>query len=112
MAYDEQLADRARAVLSLRQGLSELKMFGGIAWMIAGNMACGVIGDELIIRVAAEDYERALAEPGARSSTSRAGRCAASSASAARRSPPKRASPAGSTRGADHAASLPAKGPA
>jgi TfoX N-terminal domain len=66
MAYDEELAERVRAVLSMRVGLTERKMFGGIAWMIDGNMACGVIGEELLIRVSREDYEGALAEPGAR----------------------------------------------
>jgi TfoX N-terminal domain len=62
MAYDEALADRARTVLAIREGLTERKMFGGIAFMLRGNMACGVIGDELIVRVSREDYDRALAE--------------------------------------------------
>jgi hypothetical protein len=63
VAYDEELADRVRALISLREDVTERKMFGGIAWMLAGNMACGVIGDEVIVRVAREDYEQALAEP-------------------------------------------------
>jgi len=62
MAYDEGLADRVRDLLAIRSGLTERKMFGGIAWMLDGNMACGVAGDELLVRVAADDYERALAE--------------------------------------------------
>ena len=62
MAYDEGLADRVRELLSLRSGLTEKKMFGGIAWMLDGNMACGVTGDELLVRVAPDDRERALAE--------------------------------------------------
>jgi TfoX N-terminal domain len=66
MAYDEALADRARAVLAIRDGLTERKMFGGIAFMIGGNMACGVLGDELIVRVPREDFDRALAEPDTR----------------------------------------------
>jgi TfoX N-terminal domain len=66
MAYDEEVADRARAMLALRDSLTERKMFGGVAWMIGGNMACGVIGDEVIVRVAKEDFDRALAEPEAR----------------------------------------------
>ena len=57
MAYDEQLADRVRDVIGLRPNASERKMFGGIAFMVGGNMACGVIGDE---------GERALAEPNTR----------------------------------------------
>ena len=62
MAYDEGLAERVRELLSLRSGLTEKKMFGGIAWMLDGNMACGVTGDELLVRVAPDDRERALAE--------------------------------------------------
>jgi TfoX/Sxy family transcriptional regulator of competence genes len=63
MAYDEALADRVREVVSLREDLTERKMFGGIAWMIGGNMACGVLGEELIVRLPGEEAERALAEP-------------------------------------------------
>lgn len=63
MAYDAELADRVREVLSLREQVSEREMFGGIGFMLGGNMACGVIGEELIIRLGTEDGERALAEP-------------------------------------------------
>lgn len=62
MAYDESLAERVRELLAIRPGLTERKMFGGVAWMLDGNMACGVAGDELLVRVAADDRERALAE--------------------------------------------------
>lgn len=63
MAYDEALADRIRDVLAPRSEVSEREMFGGIAFMIAGNMACGVIGEDLMVRLGAEDAERALIEP-------------------------------------------------
>ena len=66
MAYDDKLAERARDVLALRQGVSERKMFGGIAFMLDGNMACGVLDDDLIVRVGPDEYERALAERHAR----------------------------------------------
>ncbi len=66
MAYDEELAGRARALLDARPDLVERKMFGGIAFMLGGNMACGVLGDELIVRLPAEEGEAALAEPGVR----------------------------------------------
>jgi TfoX N-terminal domain len=62
MAYDEQLAERVRDLLSVRDGFSERKMFGGIGFMLAGNMACGVSGDELIVRLEPGDAEKALAE--------------------------------------------------
>ena len=41
-------------------------MFGGIAWMVQGNMACCVLGDEVLVRLGVEDSERALAEPDTR----------------------------------------------
>ncbi|MBW3592517.1 MAG: TfoX/Sxy family protein [Actinobacteria bacterium] len=66
MAYDERLAERVRAILAEREDLSERKMFGGIAFMLAGNMAVGVSGDDLIVRLDPEEYEAALDEPGAR----------------------------------------------
>lgn len=62
MAYDEALAERVRDLLMHRGDLIERKMFGGVAWMISGNMACGVLGDGLIVRVGADETERALAE--------------------------------------------------
>ncbi len=63
MAYEEGLADRVRELLTPREGVSERKMFGGIAFMVGGNMACGVIGDEIMVRLDREDAERAAAEP-------------------------------------------------
>ena len=48
MAYDQALAARVREVLSARSALSERQMFGGIAFMLDGNMCCGVIGEDLM----------------------------------------------------------------
>ena len=63
MAVDEEFADRVRAALSGREGLTERKMFGGMGFMIAGNMACGVTSTaELMVRVAPEDHAAALEE--------------------------------------------------
>lgn len=63
MAYDEHLADRIRRILGSVDAVSERKMFGGIAFMVGGNMACGVIGDELMVRVGPEGHDDALREP-------------------------------------------------
>lgn len=63
MAYDEGLAQRIREVLGERPGLVEKKMFGGIGFMLQGNMACGVLKGELIVRVGPERYEEALTKP-------------------------------------------------
>jgi TfoX/Sxy family transcriptional regulator of competence genes len=66
VAYDEAVAERIREVITLREDVTERKMFGGIAWMLRGNMACGVLGEDIIVRVGPENYERALAEPNTR----------------------------------------------
>ena len=64
MAYDEQLADRVRDLLVAREGVTEKKMFGGIAFMIGGNMAVGVSGQGgLMLRLEPEEIDKALAEP-------------------------------------------------
>ena len=66
MAYDEGLAQRIREALADAAGLSERRMFGGIAFMLHGNMAVGISGDELMVRVGPEAYDAALAQPHAR----------------------------------------------
>jgi TfoX/Sxy family transcriptional regulator of competence genes len=66
MAYDEGLATRVREVLGDQPGVAEKKMFGGLAFLVGGNMACGVSGDDLMVRVAADQADAALEEPGAR----------------------------------------------
>ena len=66
MAFDEALGDRVRTLLAPRGEVSERKMFGGIAFMISGNMCVGVIGEDLLVRLGAEDAERALAEDNVR----------------------------------------------
>lgn len=62
MAYDEQLADRVRAALADRGGVSERKMFGGLAFMVDGHMACGIVGGELMLRLGPDGADAALAE--------------------------------------------------
>jgi TfoX/Sxy family transcriptional regulator of competence genes len=66
MAFDEALAERIRAVLDSRSDIDERKMFGGIAYLVAGNMACGVMGEDLMVRMAPADAEARESEPGAR----------------------------------------------
>jgi TfoX/Sxy family transcriptional regulator of competence genes len=66
VAYDEELADRIRDVLDGRDGMRELKMFGGLGFMLDGNMLVGVIKDELVARVGAGDEDDALEQPHAR----------------------------------------------
>ena len=66
MAYDEAVAARVRRAVGRRQGLTEKKMFGGLAFLLRGHMCCGVVGDELMVRVGPEEYQTALANPHAR----------------------------------------------
>jgi TfoX/Sxy family transcriptional regulator of competence genes len=64
--FDENLATRIRAALEGTPGLTEKKMFGGLCFLVNGNMCCGVTGEELMVRVGPDDYEATLALPHAR----------------------------------------------
>jgi hypothetical protein len=66
MAYDEALAARVLEVLGDNPEISERKMFGGIAFMLSGNMAVGVSGDELMVRIDPDDQAEALTRPAVR----------------------------------------------
>ena len=63
MAYEDAVADRVRKILKRRKGISERKMFGGIAFMLNGNMVCGVIKKDLVLRLGKERAAKALSEP-------------------------------------------------
>ena len=66
MAHDERLASRIRALLGNRTDVVERKMFGGLTFMIGGNMCCGISGNDLIIRLDPYREDEALAEPHSR----------------------------------------------
>lgn len=51
MAYSEELAQRIREILADRSDVVEKKMFGGVAFMVQGRMACGPQGESLIVRI-------------------------------------------------------------
>jgi TfoX/Sxy family transcriptional regulator of competence genes len=63
MAYDEDLADRIRDALADRDDVTERKMFGGLAFLVSGNMCCGVIGSDAMLRLGADAADAALDEP-------------------------------------------------
>jgi hypothetical protein len=63
MAYDENLAERVRAVLASEPSLSERKMFGGLAFMIDGHMCCGIVGHDLMLRLGPDGCDAALKRP-------------------------------------------------
>ena len=62
MAYDETLADRIRRALGPRADVTEKKMFGSLAFLLDGRMFCGIVKDDLMVRVGPERYKAALAE--------------------------------------------------
>jgi hypothetical protein len=66
MAFDEGLAQRVREAVEGVAGVEEKRMFGGIGFLVHGIMACGVLRDDLIVRVGPERYDAALARPHAR----------------------------------------------
>jgi TfoX/Sxy family transcriptional regulator of competence genes len=76
MAFDEGLAERVRH-LGVEPGLSERKMFGGLCFLLNGNMSYGIVGNELMVRVSPAAYLEALALPHAREWTSPDALCAA-----------------------------------
>ncbi len=63
MAYDELLAERVREELQAAPGFSERKMFGGLCFMLHGNMCAGVVGERLMLRLGEAGADAALREP-------------------------------------------------
>ena len=61
MAVDRELAARVRA--HLPEGVVERRMFGGLAFLLRGNLACGILGSDLIVRVGRDRYQEASEEP-------------------------------------------------
>jgi TfoX/Sxy family transcriptional regulator of competence genes len=66
MPYDEEAAERVRHALDPRGAYIEKKMFGGIGFLLGGNMCCGVWKEFLILRVGPEAYDDALEQPATR----------------------------------------------
>jgi hypothetical protein len=60
MAYDEHLANRIRRALGNREDFTERKMFGGLAFLCQGRMCCGIVGNDLMVRVPIDEFDAAL----------------------------------------------------
>jgi hypothetical protein len=60
---DESLLARVRAALARRRGVSEKRMFGGVAFMLRGHMCCGILGTTLMVRLAPGEAQALLAPP-------------------------------------------------
>ncbi len=63
MTFNELTASQIRNTLQATPGISERHMFGGTAFMLGGNMCCGVFEDNLVVRVGQDAYDEALSEP-------------------------------------------------
>lgn len=63
MAYDESLAVRIRDALARKRGIDEKKMFGGVGFLLNGNLLVGIWKDALIVRLGPDESEEALREP-------------------------------------------------
>jgi TfoX/Sxy family transcriptional regulator of competence genes len=61
MAYDEGLAERIRTILDGERGVSEKKMFGGVAFLLDGKMFVGIVKQDLMVRVGPERHAASLA---------------------------------------------------
>lgn len=57
MAYDERLANRIRRVLGERRDFTERKMFGGLAFLYQGRMCCGIVDNDLMVRVPLDEFD-------------------------------------------------------
>jgi hypothetical protein len=64
MAFDAELADRVRDVLGPRAGLTERRMFSGLAFLLRGNMVCAVMSRGLMLRVGPDAYPTAILQAG------------------------------------------------
>jgi TfoX/Sxy family transcriptional regulator of competence genes len=66
VAYSERLLERIRAVLAGRTDVVEKRMFGGVAFMVSGRMACGPHGNRLIVRIGNEAAKKYVGQPNVR----------------------------------------------
>ena len=66
MPYNEGLAQRVRTALAAHTAVDEKKMFGGLTFMLNGHMCCGIVRDELMVRLGLDQYADAIVQPHAR----------------------------------------------
>ena len=59
---NEELVDLVRQTIGPRQDIAEKRMFGGVAFLLEGKMSCGVVGEDLMLRISPEDFEAGLGE--------------------------------------------------
>jgi len=74
VAYNEALAERVRTILLPVANVDEKKMFGGVTFMVSGQMCCGVLKDDLVVKTGPEGFDDMVARPPCVRSTSLVGR--------------------------------------
>ena len=63
MAYNEALAERVRTILLPVPNVDEKRMFGGVTFMVSGQMCCGVLKDDLVVKTGPEGFDELVARP-------------------------------------------------
>ena len=63
MAYNEELAERVREALADRTDVEEKRMFGGLTFMVGGQMCCGVLKNDLVVRIEPDEFDALVAQP-------------------------------------------------
>lgn len=109
VAYDEDLEHRVRAIVAATHEITEQRMFGGLAFLIAGNMAIAASGEGLLVRVDRSDSEHLVATTNAREMVMRGRRMSGWLRVSASDVPTKRQLAKWVDLGAAYAASLPPK---
>ena len=66
MVYNEAFAGRVRAALAGQPNVDEKEMFGGLTFMVSGQMCCGVLKDDLIVKIDPDWFDQAMHQPGVR----------------------------------------------
>ena len=107
MAYDEELVERIRELISPRAEVTEKKMFGSLCFLVGGKLAVCVRQEELLVRIDPDEVEEALAEDGVRIAPMAGRRMRGWVLVRPRNSKRLSSSAPGSSTGADYAASLP-----
>jgi hypothetical protein len=64
MALDEELVERVRRALATHEVVDERKMFGGIGFLVDGNVTCAVVDDDLVVRIGPDEVEAAIEHAG------------------------------------------------
>ncbi len=66
LVYSERPADQLRSALQAVEGVTEKRLFGGLAFLAYGTLCCGVIGDAILVRIGPDRYDAALQDPSMR----------------------------------------------